>query len=195
MKTSLNSIALLGTSADPPTCGHESLLKGLLDIFPQVVTWASNNPGKTHSAPLETRHQLLKALVKDINNPKLEIVQDLSSPWTISTLEKAQSRWPNSNLYFVIGSDLTQQIPTWLNVRTLLKKATIGIAIREGWPIKNRQLKDIEILGGNIDLLPLKIPASSSSTIRDNFNLSQVPKSILPLLTAHSLYGVARGHK
>ena len=35
------TIALFGTSADPPSTGHRALLEGLLDHYPQVVTWAS----------------------------------------------------------------------------------------------------------------------------------------------------------
>ncbi len=190
MKNYIDSIALFGTSADPPTFGHEALLKGLLNIFPKVVTWASDNPGKTHSLPLTTRQQLLRALVEDIDHPKLEMVQNLSSPWAITTLERAESQWSKSSLFFVIGSDLTGQIISWRQVEDVLKKATIGIAIRDGWPISDSHLKDIEFLGGIIDLLPLKIPASSSSIIRERFNPSQVPKAILPLLKSQNIYGV-----
>ena len=46
------AIALLGTSADPPTRGHQVLLEGLLNRYGQVATWASDNPLKQHDAPL-----------------------------------------------------------------------------------------------------------------------------------------------
>lgn len=45
------AIALLGTSADPPTRGHQVLLEGLLRRYGQVATWASDNPLKQHDAP------------------------------------------------------------------------------------------------------------------------------------------------
>ena len=89
MTPSIGTIALLGTSADPPTCGHQALLKGLLKLFPKVVTWASDNPLKQHGESLENRHALLNALVEAISNPKLQLIQELSSPWTITTLERA----------------------------------------------------------------------------------------------------------
>ena len=82
MKAKTNSIALFGTSADPPTLGHESLLGELIKIFPKVITWASDNPDKKHQIPLLKRSELLRILVKKISNPKLEIVQELSSPRT-----------------------------------------------------------------------------------------------------------------
>ena len=52
MKDKINSIALFGTSADPPTLGHEALLTELTKIFPKVITWASDNPDKKHQLPL-----------------------------------------------------------------------------------------------------------------------------------------------
>ena len=86
MKPKINSIALFGTSADPPTLGHQALLTELTTIFPKVITWASDNPDKKHQIPLVKRTQLLKILVKKISQPNLELVQELSSPRTINTL-------------------------------------------------------------------------------------------------------------
>ena len=88
------AIALFGTSADPPTCGHRALLEGLLSLYPLVATWASDNPLKQHGAPLEIRVQLLAALVAAIANPRLSLEQQLSSPWSIETLERGGPRGP-----------------------------------------------------------------------------------------------------
>ena len=65
LKQQMESIAFLGTSADPPTCGHEALLEGLLKLFPRVITWASNNPTKKHIASLNQRQKFLHALVQE----------------------------------------------------------------------------------------------------------------------------------
>ena len=80
-------IALLGTSADPPTLGHQALLEGLLQHFGQVATWASDNPMKRHGAALDQRCDLLKVLVESIADPRLQLAQDLSSPFAIATVE------------------------------------------------------------------------------------------------------------
>ncbi len=80
------TIALLGTSADPPTLGHQALLEGLLDHFQRVATWASDNPLKRHDASLDLRSELLQALVMAIDNPRISIDQTLSSPYTFTTL-------------------------------------------------------------------------------------------------------------
>ncbi len=189
MNTSIGPIALLGTSADPPTYGHEALLQGLLKIFPKVVTWASDNPMKEHKVSLQNRHALLTILVDSIANPDLKLVQALSSPWTIKTLDKASELWPNEELIFVIGSDLAQQIPSWEDPKAVLRKARIGIAPRRGWPLTKKHLNILRSLGGKIDLLPLEIPASASSQVRLDSKLTQVPNAILPMIKERNLYG------
>ena len=92
-----SAIALFGTSADPPTHGHRALLEGLLSHYPQVATWASDNPLKQHKAPLSLRTALLKALVEAIGDPRLSLEQKLSSPWTFETLKRARQRWPQAD--------------------------------------------------------------------------------------------------
>ncbi len=191
MKAKINSIALFGTSADPPTLGHEALLNELTKIFPKVITWASDNPDKKHQIPLLKRTQLLKILVKKISHPKLELVQELSSPRTIHTLRKASQLWPEASFSFVIGSDLAIQVPKWHNAKSILKKATIAIAMRDGWPISANQLEEIKNLGGEIDLLSFNIPESSSSKFRARPQGVLVPQELLPLLLEENLYGLA----
>jgi len=191
MTIKMNSIALFGTSADPPTLGHKALLSELTKIFPRVITWASDNPDKKHQIPLLKRTQLLRILVKKISHPKLELVQELSSPRTIHTLKKAFQLWPESSFSFVIGSDLAVQIPKWLNAKSILNKATIAIAMRDGWPISDQQLEEIKKLGGEIDLLPFQIPESSSSKFRKRPQEGLVPQELVPLLIEENLYGLA----
>ena len=191
MKAQTKPIALFGTSADPPTLGHEALLIELIQIFPKVITWASDNPDKKHHIPLLKRTQLLRMLVKKISHPKLELVQELSSPRTIHTLKKAFQLWPKASFSFVIGSDLIAQVPTWLNAESILKKATIAIAMRDGWPISDSQLEEIKKLGGEIDLLPFNIPKASSSKFREKPQEVLVPQELVPLLIEENLYGLA----
>ncbi len=185
-------IALLGTSADPPTYGHKALLEGLLTLFPKVATWASDNPKKNHMASLQKRHLLLNALVHAIANPHLELVQELSSPWTITTLERAAEKWPKSEFIFVVGSDLAGQIPTWMNAKSILQRARIGIAPRKGWPVEKKHLMTLRSLGGQIDLLPLSTPPTASSEIRTQHQPDQIPPEVMKQLLKHNLYGIKK---
>ena len=94
MNDKFDRTALIGTSADPPTCGHESLFKELTRFFPKVVTWASDNPKKKHHICLEKRSKLLQVLVESINNPSFKLEQEISSPLTLIVI--------NFNLIFFL---------------------------------------------------------------------------------------------
>ena len=41
------SIALFGTSADPPTIGHKKILEELSRIYALTISYVSNNPKKS----------------------------------------------------------------------------------------------------------------------------------------------------
>jgi nicotinate-nucleotide adenylyltransferase len=183
-------VALLGTSADPPTRGHQALLEGLLRLYPQVATWASDNPMKEHGATLKQRAALLAAVVAAIDDPHLELVQELSSPWAITTLERAARRWPAAELVFVVGSDLAGQIPRWKRAGTLLQRCCLAVVPRAGWPLSEAQLEALRVLGGRVEELSLRIPATTSSQARRQPAPEQVAAAAWPLLLQHNLYGL-----
>jgi len=185
------SVALLGTSADPPSCGHQALLEGLLNHFPRVATWASDNPRKRHGARLEQRAALLAVLVRAIGDPRLELVQELSSPWAITTLRRAAQRWPQDELVFVVGSDLAGQIPSWREAEAVLRSCRLAIVPRVGWPLAPETLNQLRLLGAQVQTLPLEIPAAASSAIRQRPRPDQVPAALWPVLLEHNLYGLA----
>jgi nicotinate-nucleotide adenylyltransferase len=187
----MSQLALFGTSADPPTCGHQALLEGLLNLYPSVVTWASTNPVKRHGAPLDERAQLMGCLVEAIGNPRLELVQGLSSPWAIETLERALKRWPEAELVFVVGSDLAAQIPSWKQADQILSRCSLAVVPRQGWPLTSQHRKALEALGSQLVELALQIPATASSAVRERLDPSQIPAAVLPALLKHNRYGLA----
>lgn len=187
---SAEPIALFGTSADPPTIGHRALLEGLLATYPRVATWASDNPLKHHAAPLSMRTALLAALVEAIADPRLELIQELSSPWTVETLARARQRWPQAQPVLVIGSDLAEQIPRWRAAREWLSGCRLAIAPRQGWPLDPEALERLQQLGAELQILELQVPASASSGLRALEDPGQLPVELLPLLRRQDPYGL-----
>jgi nicotinate-nucleotide adenylyltransferase len=190
----VSRIALFGTSADPPTTGHQALLVGLLERFPRVATWASDNPMKSHQAPLEMRIALLTALVEAIGNPRLELVQELSSPWAIDTLKRARQRWPGTIPVFVVGSDLVPQMPSWREAATLLAGLELLVVPRQGCPLAPADQERLQAMGARVEVLQLPVPATASSRVRGEAGQppdpAQVPEELWPLLRRHGLYGL-----
>jgi nicotinate-nucleotide adenylyltransferase len=183
------AIALLGTSADPPTHGHRALLEELLRHYPAVATWASDNPQKRHRAPLALRQALLAALVEAIGDPRLQLVQELSSPWTEETLARAGRLWPQRQPVFVVGSDLVDQIPRWRHASRWLPGCRLAVVPRRGWALAAGALERLRQLGAKPELLKLDVPASASSGARAAADPGEVPEALWPLLRKHDPYG------
>jgi nicotinate-nucleotide adenylyltransferase len=145
---------------------------------------------KQHGAPLSVRAMLLKALVGQLNSSNLGLAQDLSSPFTMVTLQRAHQRWPQHNLVFVVGSDLAAQIPQWKQADQWLGQCQMAIAPREGWPLNPIALADLTRCGASVEVLDVEIPASASSEQRRAPQPEQVPSAVWPLLLEHNLYGL-----
>jgi nicotinate-nucleotide adenylyltransferase len=186
------TVALFGTSADPPTLGHQALLQHLLQRYPRVATWASDNPNKQHSAPLDLRARMLAALVASLTDPRLEHRQELSSPWAITTLQRAAAQWPGAQLVFVVGSDLLQQIPRWRQAAQVLQGCQLAVVPRQGWPLDPTAIAALEQLGGCITVLELPIPGTASSALRQHSDPGQMAPAAGPLVREHNLYGLGR---
>jgi len=184
------AVALFGTSADPPTLGHQALLEQLLQCYPQVVTWASDNPSKQHGAPLALRTRMLAALVASLANPRLEHRQELSSPWAITTLERATAQWPGARLVFVVGSDLLEQIPHWRQAPQVLQCCQLAVVPRLGWPLEPTAIETLERLGGRVTVLALPIPGTASSALRQHSDPGQIAPAAAALVREHNLYGL-----
>lgn len=191
---SSEAIALFGTSADPPTIGHRALLEGLLQLYPQVATWASDNPLKEHAAPLAARRALLEALVAAIGDPRLQVMQELSSPWAVETLARARRLRPGCVPVFVVGSDLLPQMRHWREARRLLHGLRVAVARRRGWPVDAGDVQSLERLGARVEVLALKIPATASSAVRERLAAGEsaalLPDELWPVLLQHNLYGL-----
>ena len=188
----MTTIALFGTSADPPTLGHQALLEGLLDHHDRVVTWASDNPGKCHGLPLQQRQRLLRTLVTSLADPRLSVEQGLSSPFAIRTLRQAAALWPDATLSFVIGGDLVEQIVHWKDADQLLQGCRITVVPREGWSLSENGLESLRQAGADLEVLRLKIPGTASSQVRRNVDTSQIPVVLHPLLVENGFYGFSK---
>jgi nicotinate-nucleotide adenylyltransferase len=186
------AVALFGTSADPPTVGHRAVLAGLLELYPLVCTWASNNPFKQHGAPLEVRAALLAAVVDELclHHPpgQLQLRQELSSTRALESLAAAQRLFPAHQRVFVVGSDLVPQIPRWAAVKDWLPHCRLAVIPRRGWPLQAEELETLRSLGAQLEHLPLEIPEAASSTVRRHPNPELVPPALLPQLVQQNLY-------
>ena len=188
-----SQLALFGTSADPPTVGHRAVLAGLMQLFPRVCTWASDNPFKQHGAPLDVRAALLGAVVNSLtqqqSSDRLQLRQDFSSRRALDSIAAARCCFPDEEPVFVVGTDLVPQIPSWYAVETWLPSCSLAVVQRQGWPLKDQDFEQLRVLCPQVVQLPLEIPAAASSSVRHHPNPELVPSELLTDLAQQNLYG------
>ena len=182
------SIALFGTSADPPTIGHKKILEELSKIYSFTIGYVSNNPNKSHKEDISIRSHLLKTLIEDLNNSKILFNQSVSSQWAVESIKKCKKIYELNNLDFVIGSDLIKDIFSWKNFDKIINEVSFFIILREGYPVKSNTIKMLETYKVKFRISNTKIPNISSSKFRLNFNYSNLPTSLIDIVKKNNLY-------
>lgn len=185
-------IALFGTSADPPTAAHQTILQWLSDHYDQVAIWASDNPFKGDQTALAHRMIMLELLIEAMNPSRknVQVYAQLSDRRSLNSLKKAQLIWGENTEYsLVIGSDLIQQICHWYRVKDLFKAVKIVIISRFNYEINSKDLKTLEELGGNYQIIDINVPAISSTNYRKTKDKTVVPQTIKEYIYQQKLYG------
>ncbi|MEP0855761.1 nicotinate-nucleotide adenylyltransferase [Trichocoleus sp. DQ-U1] len=184
-------IALFGTSADPPTSGHQAILKWLSQHYDWVAVWASNNPFKSHQTPLEHRSTMLRLLIEEIHPSchNIGLYPEFSSPRTLETVQKARQCWGiSADFTVVIGSDLVNQMPRWYRVEDLLQQVHLLVVPRPGYAIDDSDLEALRQLGAQIAIADIKPPAVSSTAYRENGNRQALTTTVEDYIHRERLY-------
>ena len=181
-------IALFGTSADPPTIGHKKILEELSKIYAFTISYVSNNPTKKHIEDISIHSHLLKTLIEDLDNPKIVFNQSVSSQWAVESIKKCKEIYEFNNLDFVIGSDLIKDIFYWKNFDKIILDVSFYIILREGYPVESNTIKMLETYKVKFKISTIKIPETSSSNFRLNFNCSNLPTSLIDIVKNNNLY-------
>jgi nicotinate-nucleotide adenylyltransferase len=184
------TIALFGTSADPPTIGHQAILAWLSYRFDTVAVWASDNPFKANQTPLVHRMAMLRLLIHTLqrSRPNIQFCPDLSQPRTFHTLEIAKRRWGNASFTFVVGSDLVTQLPTWYQIEDLLQEVNLLVVPRPGYPLSESALEVLSERGAKVAIADLMGPDTSSTAYREHKDTNELISSIEDYIHREHLY-------
>jgi nicotinate-nucleotide adenylyltransferase len=185
-----NRIALFGTSADPPTAGHQTILRWLSLHYDLVVVWASDNPFKAHQTDLQNRSAMLNLIIQEIEPLKHNIIlcQQISDRRTLITVKKAREIWGNAQFTFVIGTDLVSQIVTWYRAEELLKQIKLLIIPRPDYTIDKSDLNNLKSLGGEYTIATLNAPRASSSRYRLQRDTTVITPAVQNYIQQQKLY-------
>jgi nicotinate-nucleotide adenylyltransferase len=184
-------IALFGTSADPPTLAHQTILQWLAAHYDWVAVWASDNPFKHHQTSLEHRMKMLRLMIEELNIPQenISLYEELSERRSLMSVEIARAIWGKKVKFtLVIGSDLVKQIPSWYRIEQLLQKVQLLIIPRPHYTIADADLEALNNLEGNYQIADLNVPAISSTAYRENRDNNVLSPAIQDYIYQTQLY-------
>ena len=186
-------IALFGTSADPPTRGHQEILKWLSYHYAMVAVWAADNPFKGSQTPLEHRTAMLKLAIEELEKRNLKLYQELSDRRSLISVQKAGLIF-GKDAYFtlVIGADILQQITNWYQIEELLKLVQLLIIPRPKYSILEEDLERLRSLGGKLSIAQLNTPAVSSTVYREQVEEEIIPVLVRDYIKSYHLYNLSK---
>ncbi len=116
----MNNICLYGGSFDPVHSGHINFAKKIKQRFLAeslffIPTFYSPFKGKTRHSSNEHRIKMLNIACEDIPGAKVSLVEIEREgfSYTEETLHYFKLKFPNNNLYWIIGDDHINNLHQW----------------------------------------------------------------------------------
>ncbi|HOD53426.1 MAG TPA: nicotinate (nicotinamide) nucleotide adenylyltransferase [Candidatus Cloacimonadota bacterium] len=132
----MNKTGLFGGTFDPFHLGHQAVITNVIDqlqLDELFILPAANPPQK--ESVLFSFNQRLDMVKMALSGMDKVIVSDLDSvdgkrSYTIDLISSFKSKYPNREIYFIIGEDNVSQLKTWKNYRMLLDQVKIAVLTR-----------------------------------------------------------------
>ncbi|MEI6429679.1 MAG: nicotinate-nucleotide adenylyltransferase [Pseudanabaena sp. ELA607] len=185
-------IALFGTSGDPPSVAHQTILRYLSQNYDLCVVWVADNPFKRHQASLAHRLTMMELTIADLapDCANVGLYPEMSHRRTVHTLDQAAQVWPQAEFTLVVGIDLLPQLPTWYEAAQLLRRVKLLVMPRQGYHFDAEAVKTVTAMCSAVQFAPPHtwIPDVSSSEYRNGGNRSVIIASVAAYIEQEHLY-------
>jgi nicotinate-nucleotide adenylyltransferase len=200
-------IGILGGSFNPVHLGHLIMARDAIELFDLsrvmfIPCFAP--PHKKSSVPIDPKHRvaMLENAVEDdlcIEISNIEIERGGIS-YAIDTISAVRKQFPDSELFFIIGTDTLLELHTWKDIYTLLEMCTFITIGRPGFNASSIKPEDLNLNAPWPESLLQNLAAGhgvdiSSSDVRyriaEGMNIRYlVPDSVGMYIAEHNLYTI-----
>lgn len=203
MSENKKRVGIMGGTFNPIHLGHLIIAEAAYEAYnldevlfvPSGVSYM-----KDQSEILDAKKRVHMTGLAIEDNPHfalstIEIDRDGNS-YSYETLETLRKQNPNTEYFFLVGSDTLFALETWKHPEILLPSCTILVAVRDGVPMEKMQehAKYLEEkFGGSIKLLTTPNIEISATNIRNRLAKGHnvkyfVPDSVLDFINKYDLY-------
>ncbi|MBA4538785.1 nicotinate (nicotinamide) nucleotide adenylyltransferase [Bacillus aquiflavi] len=197
-------IGVFGSAFDPITLGHMVTMEMISDRrgFDFILLLLSSDKRIDKSRQLTAnfhRLNMVKLAIDGQRKFKIETVEMNAAGWetyTYYTMKKLAKKYPNDELYFLMGADNLANISSWKYGKELIESNRFVVMGREGYDMAEMIAQDslLTKYEHHFDCLSkgVKVETSSSfirSRLKDGLSVKYlVPEKALQYALAHGLY-------
>ena len=195
-------LGIFGGTFDPPHIGHLVLAETVRDALSlDEVRFipAADPPHKDVStlSPGPVRAELVSYAIAGHEGFRLD-KRELARPgvsYTVDTLRELKSELPDADLFFLMGADSLQDLPTWREPGEIAQLARLAVVRRVGDSLDIPPSLADE-LAGRVEVVDCPLIELSASDIRqrvrDGLSIRyRVPRAVEIVLAERGLYGGA----
>ena len=129
-------IGIFGGTFDPFHFGHLAIVKKSLEKLDKVVIVPTicnyYRADKRYLFTFDEKVRIIEEKTLGIQNVSIDTIEkEQNSKWrTINTVEYFKSKYPNDELYLIIGEDSLNNFKTWFRFDDILNLCTLLVANR-----------------------------------------------------------------
>lgn len=177
-------ICIFGSSFNPPHIGHLQIVAGLKQMdFDQILIVPTGNPNhKKINITTEDRLALISEF-SNLCNVEVSLHEiENQFEYTVESLEYLNFN-SDVEIYFAIGSDSVNSLPTWDKFDRLKQMVTFVVVNRPGIPMSDEVLQQIKYV-----YLDIETTDVSSSQLRKQINPNMIPPEVYKIIAERNLY-------
>jgi nicotinate-nucleotide adenylyltransferase len=193
MKERRNKLGILGGLFDPIHFGHISLCREAQKQFDldRILFIPSYHPPHKHKvSSYKHRRKMVELAIKDIPDFLLsDLESEIEGPsYTVMTLTRLVQKYPDFELYFIIGSDNLKKMEEWYQPEKIFQMATVVMGNRPG----EEGLRSGQFEGRlkRIEIHPMDISSTEiREAVRNNRTINEyVPPLVAKYIAEEGLY-------
>lgn len=185
----MKKVGIMGGTFDPIHLGHLVVANEVLNIYKldEIIFVPAGNPPHKIGMRASSVDRYLMTVLATMSNDKFTVsdieIKKNGKSYSLDTLREFHDIYPDTEFYFITGTDAVINLSNWHEPEELLKLCKFIAVSRPGMNKESVESKIEEIrkdLNGHIELLHVPMLQISSTEIRERFIKGISAKYLLP---------------